>query len=300
MKYREIAPIPELTPIVDCIWTLESEPGDAGGHVEPVLPDGCPELVMHFGDGFERVFPNGTSERQSDILFAGQLTSPLALRPTGVVATLGVRFRPGSAAAILRLPQQPLHGTTFGVDILDTRLSGELAAIRDGARSLGDAVDRIQGYLCTRLDSKWLDPRVLAAVGMIRRHHGQVGMDNVARRVEMTRRHLERQFDRTVGISPKRLARIVRFQRALRMLHARPERPGLPRPAGSGATTAIECGYADQPHFIRDFTELAGCPPGAHLLRHAQLSGFFRSAVIPGRPRRPALRLRADSTAGTP
>jgi AraC-like DNA-binding protein len=269
MMFREIAPIPELRPIVECIWTLESEPGEAGGQVEPVLPDGCPELVMQFGDCFERVFSDGTCEPQSEILFAGQLTNQIALRPTGTVATLGVRFRPGSAAAILHMPQQPLHGTTLGVDVLDSRLSGELASIRDGSRSLGDAIDAIQGYLRARLDSKWLDPRVLAAVRMIRRHHGQVGMDDVARRVEMTRRHLERRFDRTVGISPKRLARIVRFQHALRMLQ---------RPTSSGAATALECGYADQPHFIRDFTELAGCPPGAHLLRHAQLSGFFTRA----------------------
>ena len=266
MRFREIAPVPELQSIVECIWTLESEPGEAADRVEPVLPDGCPELVMQFGDRFERVDTDGSAERQSDILFAGQLTRQLSLRPTGAVATLGVRFRPGSAAAILKMPQQPLLGTTLGVDVLDSRLSGELAAIRDGSRSLGDASNTIQGYLCARLDSKWLDPRVLAAVRMIRRHHGQVGMDDVARRVEMTRRHLERRFDTLVGISPKRLARIARFQRALRMLQ---------QPAGSGAVTALECGYADQPHFIRDFTELAGCPPGAHLLRHAQLSGFF-------------------------
>ena len=58
-----IAPIPELQPIVECIWTLESEPGEAGGHVEPVLPDGCPELVMQFGDRFERVVTDGTASR---------------------------------------------------------------------------------------------------------------------------------------------------------------------------------------------------------------------------------------------
>ena len=270
MKFREIPPIPALQRVVECIWTLESEPGEAGGQVEPVLPDGCPELVMQFGDGFERVFPDETRERQSELLFAGQLTNQITLRPTGAVATLGVRFRPGSAAAILHMPQHALRGTTLGVDVLDRRLAGELAAIRDGSRSLGDAVDRIQRYLGARLDSDWLDPRVLAAIGMIRQHHGQVGMDNIARRVEMTRRHLERRFDRTVGISPKRLARIVRFQRALHMLQ---------QPAGSGAATALECGYADQPHFIREFNELAGCSPAAHLLRPAQLTGFFTSTT---------------------
>ena len=224
---------------------------------------------MQFGDAFDRVFATGRHERQSRLLFAGQLTSQLELQPTGTVATLGVRFRPGSAAAILHMPQHPLQGTTRAVDALDSRLARELAAVRDGSRTLADAVDRVQHVLCGRLDTTWLDPRVLAAVGIIRQQHGQVRIDAVARHTETTRRHLERRFDETVGITPKRLARIVRFQRALKMLNARPD----------GVATALACGYTDQPHFIREFTELAGCPPGAHRLRHAQLSGFFTGSA---------------------
>ena len=271
MHFRQFAPSPALKAVVECLWTLESD-GPAAGEIEPVLPDGCPELIIHFGDRFERLHADGTVERQSDLLFAGQLTNQITLRPTGAVATLGVRFHPGSAAAILHMPQQPLQGTTLGMDVLDRRFSRKLAAVRDGSRAPADAVDRIQHFLCARIDARWLDSRVLAAVAMIRRQHGAVAIDAVANHTEMTRRHLERRFDSLVGISPKRLARIVRFQRALRMLQARPERPGV---ASSGAATALECGYADQPHFIRDFAELAGCAPGGHLLRHAQLSGFF-------------------------
>jgi AraC-like DNA-binding protein len=44
-----------------------------------------------------------------------------------------------------------------------------------------------------------------------------------------------------------------------------------------GTRTAATCGYADQAHFIRDFSEFAGCAPGAHLLRRAELNGFFSS-----------------------
>ena len=270
MKFQACTPNPELRSTVDCIWTLEAGPDETAGAIEPVLPDGCPELVLQFGDRFERVYEDGRSERQSDLVFAGQLTSQVSLRPTGTVATLGVRFRPGSAAALLHMPQQPLLGTTHGVDALDGRLARDLAAIRDRARSMDDAVDQVQRYLCTRIASRWSDPRVLAAVEAIRRHGGQMPIDDLATRIGMTRRHLERRFDTFVGISPKRLARIVRFQRALRMLQ---------RPVGSGVTTAVECGYADQPHFIREFSELAGCSPGAHLLRHAELSGFFTNVV---------------------
>ena len=265
MKFRQLDPVPALHSVVECIWTLEAGPDDAR-QIEPVLPDGCPELIVHFGDPFERIGADGTSHRQAEMLFAGQLKGQIALRPTGSVATLGVRFRPGSAAAVLHMPQQPLLGTTLGVDALDANLARGLAVARDMSRSLGEAADRVQKLLCARLDADWLDPRVDAAIGIVRRRSGQVSIDAVAKHLGITRRHLERRFDTLVGISPKRLARIVRFQRALRMLRA---------PAGSGVATALECGYADQPHFIRDFTELAGCPPGAHLLRHAQLSGFF-------------------------
>jgi len=86
----------------------------------------------------------------------------------------------------------------------------------------------------------------------------------------VTPRHLERQFKQAVGISPKRLARITRFQRALRMF----EQLDSPQ---RGTHTAATCGYADQAHFIHDFSEFAGCAPGAHLLRRAELNGLFSS-----------------------
>ena len=73
-----------------------------------------------------------------------------------------------------------------------------------------------------------------------------------------------------VGLSPKRLARIARFQRALRVL----EDPSIE--SRRGAITAADCGYADQAHFVRDFRDLAGCPPGAHLLQRGLMTEFFR------------------------
>ena len=117
-----------------------------------------------------------------------------------------------------------------------------------------------------------LDARVRYVVGAILRRRGRLSIDETARRAGLTRRHLERRFRRTVGISPKRLARIARFQHAVRLLER--QDGSLPAP---GALTAAACGYADQAHFIRDFRDLAGCPPGEHLLRRAEVTGFFTS-----------------------
>jgi len=268
VEYREHGPSAPLASFVQCVWTLEGNATELGDEVQPILPDGRPELVVHFGDAFERVHPNGAIERQPALLFAGQLTGPLVLRPTGHVAVLGVRLHPDGAAALLSEPQSQLVGLTIGVDVLSGSLFQSLAEARDSATSLAEAVRAVQDRLVVRADRSRVDARVRYAVAAIYRDRGRISMKELARRVGVTRRHLERQFKKLVGVSPKRLARIARFQHAVRVLEGVDGRR-------TGADTAAMCGYADQAHFVREYRELTGQPPRAHLVQRAQLTGFF-------------------------
>lgn len=268
MQYAEHPPVPELAPVVERLWTLSGDAATLDVDTQPILPDGRPELILHFGDAFERVHADGRIERQSRLLFAGQLTSQLMLRPTGAIGVLGVRFHPYGAAALFTTPQDELAGLTIGVDALDQPLSHALSEVRQASASLDDGVARVQQELLQWVKPEHVDPRIRSAVQAIDREQGLVSIDDLAASVSLTRRHLERTFLKTVGITPKRLARITRFQRALSTLEASDAAP-------RGTRTAAACGYADQAHFIRDFRELAGCPPGEHLLRQFELTGFF-------------------------
>jgi len=272
VNYSESAPPPALASIVRCVWTLDGHADDFGEAIQPVLPDGCSELVVHLGDAFERIEPGGTVERQPAALIAGQLTSQLSLRATGRIAVVGIRFHPDGAAALLGVPQHDLTGLTVGIDDVSRPLFksiGDACDMADGATS--KAARSIVDRLLVHARTARVDERIRRAVTIVERHHGQVSIDRLARHVGLTRRHLERRFHALVGISPKRLARIARFQHALQMLGAIDSAP-------RGAQTAADCGYADQAHFVREFRELAGCPPEAHLLRDAELSGFFTSS----------------------
>ena len=264
MRYCEIRPVAGLRGIVHCLWLLEGE--GAGVAPEAVLPDGRPELVLHFGDPFERVTVDGSVALQPSLLFAGQLTSQLLLRATGRVAVVGVRLHPHGAAALIRLPQHELAGATIHLGDLAGGLARDLAAIAPGDLRL--AAEEVQRVLLARVRFDRLDRRVAFAVSAITRTRGQISMEAISRGANITRRHLERRFLADVGMTPKRLARISRFQHALSLL----ERP---RATGSGVHAAMACGYADQPHFIRDFRLLAGCSPSEHRLRQAELTGFF-------------------------
>ena len=268
MDYRELAPPAALRSAVQCVWTLEGTAGELGTDLQPVLPDGRPELILHLGDPFERVHEHGLVERQSRVLFAGQLTRQLVLRPTGRIAVIGVRFHPDGAADLLGAPQRDLAGLTLCVEDILPALHSTLSEVRNETDSAQRGVELLMERLAPRLASVVPDPRVRYAVDAVAAARGQISVDGLARRAGVTRRHLERRFQELVGISPKRLARITRFQFALSLLD---RLEGAER----AIRTAAECGYADQAHFIRDFRELAGCPPGEHLLRRCELTGFF-------------------------
>lgn len=268
MQYEEFPPVPALAAIVDRLWTLSGDASSLGADTQPILPDGRPELILHFGDAFERIHADGRVERQPAVIFAGQLTSQLLLRPTGAIGVLGVRFHPYGATALLTTPQDALAGLTIGVDEIAPALKIALDEVRTATTDLTAAVALVQQLLPRWIDAGRIDARIRTAVEMISGSLGHMSIDEVAANVSVTRRHLERTFLKAVGVTPKRLARITRFQHALRVLEESES-------ASPGTRTAVTCGYADQAHFIRDFRDLAGCPPGEHLLRRFELTGLF-------------------------
>lgn len=80
----------------------------------------------------------------------------------------------------------------------------------------------------------------------------------------MSERELRRRFRAAVGLSPKKLERVLRFQRFLALIHT-----GGWRTLGL-ARTAVVVGYADQAHLTRESVRLSGLPP-AELIRETDI-----------------------------
>jgi methylphosphotriester-DNA--protein-cysteine methyltransferase len=103
---------------------------------------------------------------------------------------------------------------------------------------------------------------VMAAVQLITARKGQVTAAELMRDQSMSQRQLERRFNEIVGLPPKRLARIVRFQAALASIYANPRR--------ELTSVAYDHGYADQAHFIHEFQRLYGKVPSKVRLEAVQ------------------------------
>lgn len=272
MRYSEHRPHPALFPFVECLWFASDEEATGVRPPERVLPDGCIEWIFHFGAPFRRWTADGRLETQPVSFVAGEMTRPLVLAPAGRVATMGVRFRPGGAYRFLPVPLEILTDTSAPTADLWGRDGRDLQDAILETRGAGPRRRVLNRFLLARLRRESHSrPRLDEAVRLVLRSRGQATVAGMSRRVGWSPRQLEREFRRGVGLSPKALARTLRFQNALRLAGRGPSR--------SWAGIAAECGYADQAHLIREFRALSGATPS----ERADEGELARNFVTPAR-----------------
>lgn len=226
--YEEMAPPPRLADFVLKLWTYSA--AAPSGVVQRIVPDGCCELIVHLGAPYEELGRDGAWRLQPEVLFAGQLTRPLVLRPTGPVHVIAARFHPDGARPFL--DRSLRQATDRRIDLM-----GEMAVPPRTLAQLADWLDR------RREDDRWsLDPAVRAALA-----ERPADLDPAARRA------LQRAFLDRVGVSAQTLRSIRRF----RQVFERAEH--LDGAAGLWLKAGLEAGYFDQPQIARDFRRFLGC-----------------------------------------
>ena len=265
MHYAEFAPCSELSPFVRCFWLLDgAEPSPVA---ERILPDGCVEFIINYGDPFEQIDADGRAERQPRMLVVGPTTRALLVRPSTQVGVLGIRFLPGGAHRFLRVPAAEMADGVFDL----THLSPLPAHIAEQVDEESEACRRVRvveaALIAMLRRSRAGRDGVSGAVRMILASHGRVPIERLATAQGISHRHLARRFQQTVGIGPKLLSRLVRFQSVFSVI--RDEQPS------HLTALAMRCGYFDQAHFVREFREFAGVPPSAYLDDAHQLSDHF-------------------------
>ncbi len=267
IAYREQRPVLALAPYVEALWWMSGQAPDAPAPPDKVLPDGCLELVLHLGDPFAAGADAVRMERQPGAVLVGQLTSCLFLRPGKRVASMGIRFRPRGAWPFLGPRVHELTGRVTAPGDLWGAAAAELAETVAAAANRQAQARAAQAWLRRRLaGAPATDVPVAGAVSTIVARRGAVTVTELADATGLSSRQLERRFRAAVGVPPKTLARVLRFQA---VLHA----------VGSGAAgwagVALDHGYFDQPHLIRDFQELAGETPARLLARLGELGRRF-------------------------
>lgn len=269
LAYREHRPLPQLRERVQCLWELRGPGGDPTPQL--IVPDGCMEIVLNFGRAFEHIVAAGRARQQPRTLVVGELRRPVTTRPTGRVDLLGVRLRPGAARFFLDGPAHEIVDDIFDEAPLGRPLVHDLRRLHDAEPR--DRTDLLQVALLNQLKTRTRGHAlVCSAARELVAREGCVEIERLAGVLGVTRRHLERRFVEEVGIAPKALASVLRFRRVLRAIDEQSK---------DWAGVAIDCGYYDQSHLIRDFKRFTGRTPSTYLREDHPLTVLFDGSTDP-------------------
>ena len=267
MNYQTFEPNQDLTPLVKCYWTLES-PKEETPEKQTIVPDGCIEMIFHYGDFYRQYTESGNSIVQPKCFVIGQLTRPLEIEPTGETGIFSVRFHPNGFWPFATIPIKELENTAVSLERLFGKDGRKIEHKILTASSALERIKLIETFLFSRLTaSETVDRIVKATVETILTANGQLSVDELSKQTNVNRRQLERKFSSAIGLSPKQLSKTIRLQATLKML--------LNKRFTSLTALAYECDFYDQAHFIKDFKELTGLTPKEFYGNHLKMSSLF-------------------------
>ncbi|GAB2742682.1 helix-turn-helix domain-containing protein [Salinifilum aidingensis] len=235
---------------------------------QPALHRGLPSpgltLVLTFdtpvvsGTGPEQAF--GPQAHSADALLGGLRTSPAYLAQPAVQTGVQLAVRPLAARALFGLPAGELREHAVHAHEV---LGREVELLRERVGELptwGERFAVLDEYLRRRLaQAPRRAPRaeVVEAWTWLAGHRGAGSIAALARHVHLSERQLTAVFRAELGLAPKAVARLMRFEDARQRI-SRSVRQQHPLDL---AAAAHRCGYADHSHLVRDFRQYTGASP---------------------------------------
>jgi AraC-like DNA-binding protein len=245
-------PPPRLAGPVGYFWSLADAPSHSR---ERVVPSGTVEIVFNLHEDdfrIERPGAGGETARFPGAIVSGPYGRAFGVETRAHASIVGIHLEPGGATDVLGLPAAELADRHVGLEDLWGRRAREIRERLCAARSTAERFRILEQTLLGRPStSPGMRGEVAFALGRLAAPGVKVA--DVARQVHLSQRRFIQLFTERVGMTPKRYARVRRFQRAL----ARASGEAAPE----WSRLARDCGYFDQAHLCRDWTAFTGISP---------------------------------------
>lgn len=240
--YQERLPKdPRLAGSIRCFWgsVQPSRRKRTDDIVQIIIPDTCVDIIYHIDHTADTV--TGGFCGINDASFSSHDTAV----PGHIVSTFAIRFFAwrayGSAEDSLKGSLNGYHDISSRFQWLDRQLRPLLAE----KRSLEERCAAAEGFFLKRLDQDRTNSTLDSAAALILRQKGTLSTTELARECFVSSRHLERLFHEYIGITPKKLCNLVRYQFLWNEILRGPDFHIL---------DAVErYKYTDQSHLMREF-----------------------------------------------
>jgi AraC-like DNA-binding protein len=262
MKYTTRQVRGPLAEAVEQLWAYEGyQPPHA---YERIFPAGTVELIINLRD--ERLdilnaddAPGEGWRRCRAGSFSGVQTRFNIITTRQQERLVGVHFRPGGLHALFGIPADKLEDEHASLEMLWGRRGLEVYERLLACADMSAAVDMLEAGLAEQmlLSRREIHPAISQAIAAIGRNPEETAVTDLMEGAGLSARRFIQLFRRQVGTTPKQYCRIRRFQGVLGRLRREARAPDW-------CMLALEAGYYDQSHFIREFRHFTGLRPTAY------------------------------------
>lgn len=232
------------------------------------LPSRHASVMISLGEPLSLVGPDGDRSRAIQSFVTGLQTTSAITERVGHYEGMHLELPPLTARALLGVPMHTLTDRLVDLSAIFGSSSASVIDELATAPTWTQRFDRLSNAIADRLRAASPPTPVVAwAWRRLRSAHGAVRIDDLVAEAGCSHRHLATRFQEEVGLTPKVMARLMRFERTIALAR---------RPASSWAAIAVDAGYYDQSHLNREFRVFAGQPPSAH--RHGVPAGCVPAA----------------------
>lgn len=238
--------------------------------IDRFLPDGHIELVIDLTDTPKNLYDNESllvKQAFRKAWISGLRREYISIHSGQDAEMFVIQFRRGMAYPFLKMPLSEIAEQVLETDVVFGR---PILALRE---QLVEAHGPEAKFLLAEAhlqalagDGLTANPFIEYAVEHIIQKPGQLSLEQLSQKVGFSQKHLIHLFKMHLGLPPKAFLRIMRFQSAILKIEQ-----------GGGVNwvhLALDCGYYDQAHFIRDFRAFSGFSPEEYLLRKGYLLNY--------------------------
>jgi AraC-like DNA-binding protein len=256
VEFRHIEPTFLLKNYVDKMWIFESSGKMPANDMNLVVPNGCIKLTVSYQNGIVAAVNGKTfASKEHDITLTGLIDVPVILDVDKDVATetIGIEFSPQGAYRFFHFTFNDIRNQIYSLSDVLGNIGKRLIEQMNNTTSLQQKIDVLEQFLLKQLSLHHEDLIFEYCIEKITASKGSITVKELEKKTGYSSRWLNMKFNDKIGISPKTLSSIMRFNHYYQAFIK-----------GNGRSffkNDFYDLYYDQSHFIKDFKRFTGLPP---------------------------------------
>lgn len=256
MRFQHIEPIPQLKGIVNKMWLFESEGKMPQEDMKMIVPNGMAKLTIPFRNGVSgknRDYFHLSKESQITLIGIQDIPAIVDIEYDTFYGNIGIEFSPMGTYRLFQLRQSEIKNKLFLLEDILGKSAKEIQDRIAQTHVTTEKIQYIQAYLVQLLSKSQSDQVLDYCIERVTGSKGMIVVSALEKETGYSSRWLHQKFIEKVGLSPKNLASIIRFNQ----IYQPWARHGNPNSFKDNIYTY----FYDQAHFIKDFKRFTGFSP---------------------------------------